>query len=441
MTDWLGALFALNAVVCVAWMAYYFRALTAPSLVGLTFVMIVLRYGAAAVWYANNNPRLPIPLPGSFLYFLGGTFLSYVIGATAVAAVLQHRTSDAQRRFFSQPMSAGTEVLRPFAFAFTLIVSVVAALYYISASERTGIEMLVAHSQEVVTLRTFRQDFGATNPYSYVGFLAGQVTMPVLLMVAVALWIRTRSWAWALLVFGMTAIIFVAVTMSLSKAPIVVVAIYVMLAVFLGRWDGARLRVREVVLPAVVVLLLGSAGYAATYGSSASDSLGDTLDRLFVVPLISVHGFLHVYPDLVPFHEGLGIGTVAKLAGVSNYVSPPLIVGTAIAGQGVCADSIWSVDLWANFGWPGVLLGSAGVGGVLVLLENWCLHQARTAVNVAVYAFLMGATARLAEGSIFTMLLSGGLVIVPLLGVIVGRFPSTENSVARTGTPTTSATG
>ncbi|MCC6652924.1 MAG: hypothetical protein IT348_17350 [Candidatus Eisenbacteria bacterium] len=421
MTDWLAALFILNVVLCLAWMTYLFRVLSAPSLVGLTFLMIGLRYGAAAVWYWQNNPSLPIPIPGSFLYFLGATFLGYTAGATVVASLLQFRLGEAQRHFFSQITVVDARVVRWPVFGAVLVFSVVAAIYYIGGSERTGIEMLVSHSREAVTLRDFRQEVGATNPFSYVGFLAGQVTGPFLLMITIAMWLRTRGLVWAMLALGLVVLIFLAATMSLSKAPIIVVALYVMLAVFVGRWDGGRVRLTHVVAPAGLVLALGSLGYVLTYGKSAAHALEDTVDRLVVVPLVSVHGFLHVYPDLVPFQNGLGIGTIAKLADVSGYVSPSLVVGTVIAGQGVCADSIWSVDLWANFGWPGVILGSAGVGGILAFLEYWCLLQSRTVVSVAVYAFLLGATTRLAEGSIFTMLLSGGLVLVPVLGWFLDR--------------------
>ncbi len=169
------------------------------------------------------------------------------------------------------------------------------------------------------------------------------------------------------------------------------------------------------VVPVAVMLALGTLGYALTYGKSVGDALDDTISRIFVVPLASVHGFLYVYPHVVPFANGLGIGLMAKLFSVQDFVTPDAIVGTLVSGPNTCFDSIWTTDLWANFGWAGVFIGSAFVGALLLLLDRWCLMRKRTAVTVALYSFMVVSSTQLTEASIFTMLLSGGLATAPLL--------------------------
>lgn len=438
-----AALLILTMVLCTAWMVHWFRPHRYPSAVGLTYLLVLARYGAPAIWYAETNPSLSIPVPETLPFFIIATLACFVLGATAASAMLRAHLPTAQQRFFAQPMDARDSPNIPL-FAMVVVATAIIGVFFISASERTGIEVMVTHARDARVIRQFRQDFGATNPYSYAGFMVSQVIGPFITMVAITMWRVRRSRTWAAVAVAMAALLVVGSTMSLSKAPIIVLLLYVLVNGFVARWRGQRVRALDVALPAAGTLLLGTLGYSLTYGTETVDAALDTLERIFVIPLVSVQGFLHVYPDLVDFQNGLGIGLIASIFGVKGYVSPPLVVGAAIAGSGVCADSIWSVDLWANFGWLGVTVGSAAVGAILLSLDVWCMSRKRTAATVAVYSFLLVSTARLSEGSIFTMLLSGGLLIVPLLGWLIEGAdrdaPTFNNSQPRSSDPSRSST-
>src|SRR5205823_1255932 len=84
-------------------------------------------------------------------------------------------------------------------------------------------------------------------------------------------------------------------------------------------------------------------------------------------------------------------------------------------------NGFWSTDLWASFGYPGVIVGSAFVGAFMVLLDWLTLRWLwKTELVVALYAFLIVDSVRAGSVSIFTMLASGGLALAPLLAALIG---------------------
>jgi len=164
-----------------------------------------------------------------------------------------------------------------------------------------------------------------------------------------------------------------------------------------------------------VIAVLGSVGYYLTYDMGADDAVQATVDRVFVVPQQVVDWFLYVYPRMIDFNHGLGIGLVAKIFGTRDYVNPPFAVCGIITGDPRgSANGVWSTEFWAMFGYPGVIIGSAAVGALMVLLDRWCLERPRTATAAALYAYLIGATLTVPSMSIFTALLSGGLGSAPI---------------------------
>jgi oligosaccharide repeat unit polymerase len=328
--------------------------------------------------------------------------------------VLRFDLPTAQRAFFEQPAEQYSGVAWP-VFAAVFLATMVVGVYFATATERTGIEMLITYGGEQSVLREFRQQFGASNPYVYAGFVITQVVGPMLIMVAANLWKSNGRLVWGAAALAMFGLLVFTATASLSKAPIIVVILYILANRFLSKWKGGKIRKTAIIVPVTAMLSLGTLGYALTYGESASDALNDTISRIFIAPLVSVHGYLHVYPNIVPFADGLGIGLIARFLGVQNFVTPDVTVGTIIAGPNTGFNSIWSADLWANFGWAGVILGSTFVGAAMLFLDRWCLVRKRSAIMVALYAFMLVSSTQLSEASIFTMLLSGGLVIAPVL--------------------------
>jgi hypothetical protein len=175
---------------------------------------------------------------------------------------------------------------------------------------------------------------------------------------------------------------------------------------------------RRIAVGAVaVILIVGTAAYVATTSLDVFDSVRFVLDRVFLIPQEALDAFLHVYPYEVPYSGGLGVGLFARLAGVTDYQSPALLVGYLSTGSArVDLECFWACDLWANFGYVGVAIGSVFVGALVVSLDRWCLRvMKRTAVGSALYAFMLVQSIQIVHVSIFTMLLSGGFVIAPLI--------------------------
>jgi hypothetical protein len=405
-------LLILDFAVCVAWMVHQFRLFQHPSLVGFTFIAAMLQYGLMAVSY-GQSPELPFRLPEEYPYFLGATFTFYVIGASVAASIARFSIPDEQRRFFGASLgSAAVNVPR---YVVIFVATLALGLLFVGSTEQTGIEMLVTHGGEQALLRRFRNEFRESNPYSYAGFVITYVIGPMLMMMAINVWRRERKPAWAAAAAVMLGLLVVTSTASLAKAPIVVLMLYVLANQFLSNWGGKQIRIVQVAVPAVLVLGLGALGYALTYGHGPAEAFEDTIDRIFVIPLMCVHAYLYVYPNVVDFEHGMGIGLVAKLLDTPAYTSPAAVVGYAVTHSNSTSEAIWSTDLWANFGWPGVIIGSAAIGALMVSLDRWCLLRPRGPATIALYAFFLVSSIHVAEVTIFTMLLSRGLIIAPLL--------------------------
>ncbi len=200
-------------------MAYKFRIHRNPSLLGLTFVFALIRYGVMSVPYAKD-PQLPFPIPDTYPLFLAATFTCYAFGATAASWALGFDIHAAQKRYFSQPAEQRSAVAVP-VFVAIFMATIVVGIMFITATEHTGIEMLITYGGEQRILRTFREQFGAANPYAYAGTVINWVVGPILIMVAANLWrsnARLASGVSALAMFGL--LVFTS-TASLSKAPII----------------------------------------------------------------------------------------------------------------------------------------------------------------------------------------------------------------------------
>lgn len=394
-------------------MAYRFKIFQRPSVVGLGFVAAFMQYGVMSVSYAAD-PVLPLPIATEYPFFIAATFGCFVLGATLTAVALRFDVVETQQHFFEQTAGAVTGLRVPVYVALVIPTFVVGVLYATS-TERTGIEMLFEFGGEHDMLSAYRVAFATENPYAYGGAMVNQLFGPVLMSIAFNMWRIERKAVWGVVALALFGMLVMTSTASLHKAPLIILIFHVFANFFFLRTRSPRIPVRAVLGTTGIVAAVGTAGYALTYGQSALDALGSTVSRVFIAPIVAIHAYLHVYPGLIDFNYGLGIGLIAKIADVKDYLNPPVLVGRLTAGPNVCFNGLWSTEMWAAFGWPGVIVGSMCVGALLVVLDRWAMARRRTATSVALFSWLVIASVGLGEGSIFTAMLSGGIgLVVPL---------------------------
>lgn len=407
-------LLALTLVGSLGIFVWRFQVHRRLSIVGTVFAIAFLQYGVMCIPYGLGYAHMAdvsVPISREYPWFFIQTFGGFTAGAVLMAGILQLDIPTAQEKFFNAQIPVEDAADRSFYFSL-LVPAVLIALAYVFAQGTSGFEMLLSAAGNYDKIREFRLGFYDQNPYQYAGSIVNNSIGPILLLTALNTHAISRRPMWRLVSLGLFATLFLTATAALHKAPVVVLILHVLVNRFIRTGEARRL-VRFAVPALAILVPLIVVGFVVTYGQGTSAALESTGMRIFVAPIVGVHAFLFVYPDVLPFNNGLGIGLLAKIYGVQYYVNPPVVVGQIVAGPNVVLDCIWSSEMWAAWGDIGVLLGSVAVGALIVSLEWWCLRQARSTTSIATYAFLIVVGIAVPELSIFTVLLSGGLVIGP----------------------------
>ncbi len=418
------AFLVLALIASLFAMARFFSLFGRISIIGTVFLTLFVMHGVSAIPYSlgflERDMLVRNNVPVSFPLVLGMSFLCFVVGALAATHLLHFDLRIAQRSFFAGPMAK--RLPSPGRYLMTCSLAVGLGLLFAFGAGQTGLQLLAVQSRQGAELRDFRMSFVETNPYFYIGSYAKNFLVPIAMLVAfnVGAVRHTRAWrfaGWSLFLF--LVVISVA---NLHKFPVIVAFLYLVLNHLFRTTVGGRASFRPLALIGGAILVLGSLLYYLTYDLETSDALYSTFYRVFVIPQQCLEGFLQIYPDVEQFNGGLGVGLLARLLGSGSYVSPPFLVGETMTGEsGVSANAFWSSELWAAFGYPGVILGSLAVGALFVALERWSLARPRTPVSVAAYAYLVVAAIGVLNVSIFTSLLSGGIALAPLAVLILER--------------------
>lgn len=415
-------LMMIAIVVSLVYMMARFKIHRAPTVVGVTFLTLFAMHGISALPYAQGDVGRElsqgVPVSPYFPAVVGLSFAFFAVGATMMAFWLNADLPTLQESYYRQPLEP-SRVNLP-SFLLFAVVSVVLGMLFVYGAGDTGVEMLTHQSRHDATLREFRLNFKQANPYWYWGMLVNSVFGPILLVVAMVEARAVRSVTWGATAAVLFIVLVLTSTANLHKAPLALLVLTVSLGAMLSRAELDHKRMRRFwVWIVAVVGVVGGVGYYLTYSLEADQAWQATLDRIFVVPQICLDEFLFVYPKIVDFNYGRGIGLVAKMLGDSGYVAPAFMVAQIITGDArTSSNAFWSSELWAAFGFVGVIAGSMFVGALMVWLDNYCLRKRRTPTSIATYAFLTVACLRMPSISLFTALLSGGIALGPIFTAV-----------------------
>jgi hypothetical protein len=419
-------------IVSIGVMMNRFAVFTRPSIVGTTFAAFVLMHGVSGVPYAASKMEdvLHVPVSPHFAPVLGLSFLLYTLGAVFMAGVVEFDLRKSQLVFFRRPAPAMVNLGLRLLAALVVLASI--TWLYALAAERTGIEMLVTTAREYFELVDFRIAQTEENPYHYVSVLCSDTFAPIALMCALNIARAERtllSWVVVCIAVGVGV---VSATRDLHKAPLIFLALFCVLSRFMTTTRTNVVRPGFVLRVCGIIGGLGLLGYYITYELRASEAAVWTVNRLVLAPQVGVDSFLFVYPYILPFNHGLGIGLVGRVFGWQYFRNPPAEVAFIMTGNlHTTFNAFWSTEMWASFGYAGVVIGSFVVGAVLCGLDAWLLRRRRTSAACVMYAFLIIASVRGMSTSFFTTLLSGGLVLGPLfLMFLTGRLKRDELAAA-----------
>lgn len=411
------------------------------SITGVCFISTFAAYGVTAIpWGAGViGPYYPFGAPShDYAFVVAGAFVFFVIGAAISASLQSFDLRRAQLEFFARPQERGELRLPLLAAGIFSCVTVI--IWFALPLAGSALLFLISRAGDSSAIFEFRlaanQSAGAA---SYVLSIIGAVVGPVLLLSALNLARRGATHekrdASALAIVLSLSLVATAIA-ALHRAPVVYLLLFVGANAFLSRFPRPRVGWRVLLAVAALLVIVGGMTYYLTDRISPFEAARRAIDRVFLGGAQpSLDGFLQTYPRLIPFNNGQGIGLFARVLGITDYQTPALLVGYAEYGRpNFNLTCFWACDLWASFGYPAVLIGSLLVGALAVTLDRFCLTNMRnTAVGVALYAFMIVQVVEVAYNSIFTMLLSGGLVLAPALAWFLEhassrrRKPSSDN--------------
>jgi hypothetical protein len=288
---------------------------------------------------------------------------------------------------------------------------------------------MLAHPGSAETTAVLREEsFKLLEPwgplaYTY-AWLRGMI-LPFLSMIALGslMHVPSRRAFWlSMLIISLGLATFFA-ALSVAKAP--VAAIFLMLLIYWYLLKSGRIGARSFVLFVVLVLLfpfvvvfiqnglnLDQIGYAAS----------GIFVRVFISPAEDLYYYFRVFPEQVDFLMGRSVAWV-RLIGIESFDAANFVAlfqnpSTLYSASSTVA---FSGNLWADFGFPGVMLGTVLAGVLVQSIQVYLLRVPRDILTTALFAFLTFALFGLTATSLTTTLVTGGVVpILILVSIITG---------------------
>jgi hypothetical protein len=249
----------------------------------------------------------------------------------------------------------------------------------------------------------YRVVLGAVAPMFIIwGFLGGASSRSCSLLLA------------ACLLFGVTMI---GKIETLSKAPPAFFLVQLMLAALLTFTNKISWKVA--LFGAVVVSLVI---YATTrlviIFSDGKSVLEAVYSRAFEAESQSLLENFATFPAIHPHMWGAGIRPIAMLMGVPYVPTYSIVANTWYGTYNVTSPSLFIADAWADFSYAGVIAYSLLAGVVSRSVDLIFLAKGKSAIAIAVLGATFMGVFILLTTALNTALLSGGLLLAPMLALV-----------------------
>lgn len=383
---------------------------------------IVLIYLGSPIIYLRH----PTPSANTYLFAVWAVLLLLPIGIAAANGVFRFRPHRALTEYLQRQVR--DHLPGPsFSLLYTLVLvfGVAMSLFYLKSLPTIPFIALLGKAETALELVTLRQEATAFYQGSFYAFsVSFYVLLPFLSMVAFAKYLFSRSRRW-LIIFLMTAAAasFMLVA-TLQKAPIVLFGIALLAVYGLAspRIDKRAIGLTFALLATVTIAFV----YALNIGLGESPRerltrvLYGVSNRVFLGQTEPLYYYFEYFPEHHDFVTGRTVGKIATLFNldffpdsrqVHSYVYPDKVV------EGGSLNTAFIGEVYANFGIIGVVLWVPLVGFVLQVAQILLLRARRNPFNIALYAFIALAVARLAISNLLRVLSSWGIGWVLLLAV------------------------
>jgi hypothetical protein len=299
------------------------------------------------------------------------------------------------------------------------ILALTALMLYASISEHhlRTISQFFSIKDDNTARNLFRSHFGGSPSYWYRLILAA--VAPMLVIWGLLAGLVSRSWP----LLAMTGLLFAATMLgkveSLSKAPPVFFLLQILFAAVLAYTNKVSWRVALFGLLFAVILIYVVARAFIIFAPGESVA-AMVYSRIFEVENQTLLENFAAFPGLHPFMWGNNLRPIALWNGVP-YVPAFNIVGYLWYGShDITSPSLFIADAWADFSYAGVIAYSIIAGAICRILDIIFLARGKTVLAIAVLGATLVGVLTLLTTALNIALVTGGLVLAPLLaGAIV----------------------
>ena len=393
--------------------------LTIPAVFYLTYLIMIF---FPAFWVFVDHPG---PYREGFLTAVISVLVMVPLGVYHANRMFVF-SRDETARYFTAPMVDTCPPNRMF-HAHVLFVSFAVGVfvYYLMVVPVLPIVQLIQNPGETLALTLAREEsfklldprWGQQNSTQmfYAFLFLRTMLFPVLILTTLGYYLYTKEKRW-LVLFLVTGIVgsFYAIS-SLSRAPISAIVMRVFFFLFL--FFRARLSTRAMVIAALLMsafpIIVTTFAYSAD--RTVLDGIVAVAVRLTYTPAEDLYYYFEVFPTVHDYLYGHTlIKPVLKFLGeeyfyienfVALYISPNGV-------QSAHANAAFVSNLHADFGLPGVVIGSFLVGFFVQFLQIYLARSEKTIFNVAVFSFVVYAIWVLNFGSITSVLIVNGVLPV-----------------------------
>jgi hypothetical protein len=271
--------------------------------------------------------------------------------------------------------------------------------------------------RENVARDTFRTQFGGSPSYFYRFVLSAIAPMFVIWGLLAGILNKSRRLLLA------ASLLFIATMIgkfeTLSKAPPAFFMIQLMVAAVLTLTNRITWRSVLGAIGLIGLVIYGVTRMTITIPEGIQ-GVEFIYYRVFEVENQSLLENFATFPQMHPHMWGANLRPVAMLMGVPYIPAYSIVAYTWHGTYDVTNPALFIADAWTDFSYAGVIVASLIVGAVCRLIDAFFLVHGKTIVNVVVLGATFIGVFTLLTTALNTALLSGGLLLAPILvGLLV----------------------
>jgi|GEM_PF-3454453 len=172
-------------------------------------------------------------------------------------------------------------------------------------------------------------------------------------------------------------------------------------------------------------------GQDFSYGAEA------VWDRIVLAPNFGLWNYFEVFPAIAPHTGGGNINVVNQLFMGGAVIPANLYIPSIVYGvSGASWNAVFIADLWADFGWPGMIIGPLVIAAILRLLDvYYSYYQHDRFAQACWFGTMFGLISALSAGFFSSLLSKGGVAVMFLLFLVMPKARKQEGSLMRTPGP------